>query len=162
MHNGLSRLRLANAIYRNDIATFAGDDAARVRRAFDSIPTQLSRKSKRFMFSLVKDDLRSRQLEGAMDWLEDAFMVNRCFRCTDPSVDLGSTADLDSYKCYLADTGLLVSQAFPGASLAGGVSRHDADSPRSAGALRASEGVVLGNVGATLRFPEPAVNTCYN
>lgn len=122
-HHDLDRVERVKrgilSLYRDDIAKFAERDAARVRTAFDSIPTQLNRKTKRFTFSLVGSS-ESAQLEGAFDWLDDAFMVNRCFRCTAPSVDLASTAERDVYKCYLADTGLLVSQAFPEATLASG------------------------------------------
>lgn len=107
-------------LYRNDIAKFAGASAARIRQAFDAIPSQLARKTKRFTFSRIGNGARSETIESAFDWLDDAFVVNRCYRCSDPSLDLASTADFSQYKCYLADTGLLVSLTFPDAAIAQG------------------------------------------
>lgn len=50
--------------------------------------------------------------ESALIWLEDARLINRCYLCSDPSVGYRLHEDASSLKCYMADTGLLVSLAF--------------------------------------------------
>ena len=99
-------------LYSDDIGKFANGDAGRVRGIFAQIPGQLSKHEKRFTLASVDKDARSREYDSAFFWLEDARLVNLCRNSTDPLVGLGLYEDNDSFKCYMADTGLLVSQAF--------------------------------------------------
>ena len=96
----------------DDIGKFANGDAGRVRGIFAQIPGQLSKHEKRFTLASVDKGARSREYDSAFFWLEDARLVNLCRNSTDPLVGLGLYEDNDSFKCYMADTGLLVSQAF--------------------------------------------------
>ena len=100
------------ALYRNDIAKHAGTARARVTAVFDQIPSQLSKHEKRFTLSSLGKNARSRDYEDAFFWLSDARITNDCFNSTDPSVGLGLNEDRTYVKCYMADTGLLVSLAF--------------------------------------------------
>lgn len=100
------------SLYSDDIGKFANGDAGRVRSIFASVPGQLSKHEKKFTLSAASENARSREYDSAFFWLEDARMVNICRNSTDPSVGLGLSEDHDSLKCYLGDTGLLVSQAF--------------------------------------------------
>lgn len=100
------------ALYREDIAKFGGVDARRARAIFDDVPGQLSADNKRFKFGAMGEGSRFENLESALIWLEDARLVNRCNLCNDPSVGYRLHADSSSLKCYLGDTGLLVSLAF--------------------------------------------------
>jgi len=79
---------------------------------FKGIPGQLSANSKRFNFSTLKRGLRYEDYESALNWLEDSHIVNVCRLCTDPNVGFRLTANESRLKCYMGDTGLLVSHAF--------------------------------------------------
>ena len=99
-------------LYLEDISKFGGTEARRARAIFQAIPGQLSAASKRFKFSSLGGGARYEDCEPALDWLADAHVANVCRLCTDPSVGLRLNEDASSLKCYMADTGLLVSHAF--------------------------------------------------
>ncbi|PLS30659.1 ATPase [Bifidobacterium margollesii] len=99
-------------LYGDDIGKFANGDAGRVRGIFAQIPGQLSKHEKKFTLSSISTNARSREYDGAFFWLEDARLVNICRNSTDPSVGLGLYEDNSSFKCYMSDTGLLVSETF--------------------------------------------------
>lgn len=99
-------------LYLDDMAKFGGSEGRRARAIFQAIPGQLSAASKRFKFSSTEAGGRFEDNETALDWFEDARMVNLCRLCTDPNVGLRLNEDARSLKCYMADTGLLVSLAF--------------------------------------------------
>ena len=98
-------------LYRNDIARYGGMESARVAAIFDAIPAQLSKHEKKFRMTALGKNARRRNYESAFFWLADAGMTNMCFNATDPSVGLGLNMEQSSFKCYMADTGLLVSLA---------------------------------------------------
>ena len=100
------------SLYSDDIGKFANGDAGRVRGIFAQIPGQLSKHEKKFTLASISEDARSREYDSAFFWLEDARMVNMCRNATDPTVGLALYEDSASFKCYMADTGLLVSQVF--------------------------------------------------
>jgi uncharacterized protein len=99
-------------LYKEDIAKFGGSDARKARIIFDDVPGQLSSNSKRFMFGAAEIGSRFEQFESALIWLDDARLINRCNLCNDPNVGYRLHEDSSSLKCYLVDTGLLVSLAF--------------------------------------------------
>lgn len=99
-------------LYRNDIAKHAGRSRHRVAAVFDGIPGQLSKREKRFTLASLSKDARMRDYEDAFFWLSDGRITNDCFNSTDPNVGLGMNEDRSLVKCYMADTGLLVSHAF--------------------------------------------------
>ena len=99
-------------LYKEDIAKFGGSDARKARIIFDDVPGQLSSNSKRFMFGAAENGSRFEQFESALIWLDDARLINRCNLCNDPNVGYRLHEDSSSLKCYLVDTGLLVSLAF--------------------------------------------------
>ena len=68
----------------------------------------------------MSPNARLRDYEDAFVWLSDAMMVNVCYNATDPDVGLRMNADLSTRKCYMGDTGLLVSHAFDESALAAG------------------------------------------
>lgn len=104
--------RLILRLYDEDIQKFGGSCAGKARGIWRQIPGQLSANSKRFKLSSVSKSARYRNYEAAMNWLEDSHTVNVCRRCTDPNVGFKMTEDEGFFKCYMADTGLLVSHAF--------------------------------------------------
>ena len=102
-------------LYRNDVARFAGGYEFKVVSVLDGIPGQLSKHEKKFVLSSLDKSARMRTYEEAFFWLSDARIANICFAASDPSVGLSLSLERSSLKCYLADTGLLVSLAFANA-----------------------------------------------
>ncbi len=99
-------------LYRSDIWKHAGSSAPKIERIFDEIPSQLSRHEKKFRIGDIGESAKMRDWADAFQWLESAMFANRCWNSTDPNVGLKMNLDRKSVKCYLADTGLLVSHAF--------------------------------------------------
>jgi predicted AAA+ superfamily ATPase len=104
--------RLILNLYRNDISRYANGYESKVRAVFDDIPSQLSRHEKKFNLAALAKDARRRDYEEPFFWLQDAKIVNTCLNNTDPHMGLGLYRERPTLKCYLADTGLLVTQAF--------------------------------------------------
>ena len=78
----------------------------------DGIPGQLAKHEKKFTLSSISKNARMRTYEEAFFWLADARIANICYAANDPSVGLSLSMEQSSLKCYMADTGLLVSLAF--------------------------------------------------
>ena len=99
-------------IYRNDIFNYASEQAEKVVSIFDQIPPQLSRHEKKFKLSSVKPDAKFRDLDDAFFWLKDSRVVNICYNSTAPNIGLKMNEERTTLKCYMNDTGLLISHAF--------------------------------------------------
>ena len=99
-------------LYRDDVAKFAEGYEDKVFAVFDSIPEQLSRKEKKYRLSSLGKQARFRTYEDSFIWLNEAMIVNACFNATDPHIGLALSADSTTQKCYMADTGLLVTHTF--------------------------------------------------
>lgn len=100
------------SLYRNDIMKIKTQYRSKVLAIFDQIPGLLSRHEKRVVFNRIAEGSSAEQYEDTFFWLSDSMIANECRRATDPNVGLSLT-ESDSYiKCYLGDTGLLVSHAF--------------------------------------------------
>lgn len=99
-------------LYRDDVSKFASGYEEKVYAVFDGIPEQLSKKEKKYTLSSLNKNARFRTYEDSFIWLNEAMIVNACFNATDPSVGLALSADHSTEKCYMADTGLLVTQTF--------------------------------------------------
>ena len=100
------------ALYRGDIMKIQAQYRAKVLAIFDQIPGLLSRHEKRVVFNRIAEGSIAEQYEETFFWLSDSMVCNECRRTNDPNVGL-SLNESDTYiKCYLGDTGLLVSHAF--------------------------------------------------
>ena len=99
-------------LYREDVAKFAEGYEDKVFAVFDNIPGQLSKKEKKYKLSSLGKQARFRSFESSLVWLNEAMVVNACFNATDPNVGLALSADNTTQKCYMADTGLLVTHTF--------------------------------------------------
>ena len=99
-------------LYREDVSKFAEGYEDRVFAIFDNIPAQLSKKEKKFKVSALKKAARFRTYKDAFLWLNEAMIVNNCYNVTDPSAGLALSAEESTFKCYMGDTGLLVTLAF--------------------------------------------------
>ena len=99
-------------LYRDDVSKFASGYEEKVYAVFDGIPGQLSRKEKKYKLSSLGKTSRFRAYEDSFIWLNEAMVVNACFNSTDPNVGPALSADYTTQKCYMADTGLLVTHTF--------------------------------------------------
>ena len=99
-------------LYRDDVVKFAEGYEEKVFAVFDNIPGQLSKKEKKFKLSSLGKQARFRTFEDSFIWLNEAMIVNTCFNATDPNVGLALSSDNTTQKCYMADTGLLVTHTF--------------------------------------------------
>lgn len=99
-------------LYRNDIMKINSQYRSKVLAIFDQIPGLLSQHEKRVVFKNIQEGSYAEQYSETFFWLADSMISNECFLCSDPNVGL-SINEIRSYvKCYLGDTGLLVSHAF--------------------------------------------------
>ena len=99
-------------LYRDDVAKFAEGYENKVFAVFDNIPGQLSKKEKNYKLSSLGKQARFRTFEDSFIWLNEAMIVNTCFNATDPHIGLALSSDNATQKCYMADTGLLVTHTF--------------------------------------------------
>ena len=99
-------------LYRADIVKHAQGYEMKVEQIFDDIPAQLQKHDKKFKLSSLKKEARFRVYEDAIFWLSDAMIVNVCYNSTAPNIGLKLNMDRVTMKCYMADTGLLISHAF--------------------------------------------------
>lgn len=100
------------ALYRNDIKKYADNQKTNVSAIFEEIPGQLQKHEKTFRLSALREDARMRDYSQAFFWLSDAKVINCCYNSTEPSIGLKLNEDRTTLKCYLNDTGLLISHAF--------------------------------------------------
>ena len=100
------------ALYREDIRKHAGKYALKAEGVFDEIPGQLHKHDKKFRLAAIDEDARMREYGDAFLWLKDAMVVNVAYNSTEPTVGLAMSADFATLKCYMGDTGLLISHAF--------------------------------------------------
>lgn len=99
-------------LYRADIVKHAKGYEMKVEQIFEDIPSQLQKHDKKFKLSSLKKEARFRDYEDAMFWLQDAMIINVCYNSTAPNIGLRLNRDRMTLKCYMADTGLLISHAF--------------------------------------------------
>ncbi|MCD7728400.1 MAG: DUF4143 domain-containing protein [Clostridia bacterium] len=99
-------------LYRQDITRFAKGYESKVLAIFDQIPSQLSKREKKFSITSLSKDARTRTYEDSFMWLKEGMITNNCYNSTDPSVGLSMSLDETSQKLYMLDTGLLVTHTF--------------------------------------------------
>lgn len=104
--------RVILGLYRNDISHYADRQENNVTQIFDALPGQLQKHDKIFRLSSLKEEARMRDYADAFFWLSDARVINCCFNTTAPNIGLRLNENRSAVKCYMADTGLLISHAF--------------------------------------------------
>lgn len=107
-------------LYRNDINKIDVKYRSRVLSIFDQIPAFLSQHEKRVVLSNIEPKSNYPMYQDTFYWLGDSMIANECFKCNDPNVGLSLNEDRTYIKCYMGDTGLLVSHAFHEQELANG------------------------------------------
>lgn len=133
-------------LYRNDISKYAFEATTKVTRIFDDIPSQLQKHEKKFRMSSISISARMRDYEDSFFWLDDARIVNICYNATEPSVGLKLNMDRTTLKCYLGDTGLLISQAFD----ENGLMEEQLYRKLMLGKLEVNQGMLIENVVAQM------------
>ena len=99
-------------LYREDIRKHSDELNLKVEQIFDMIPSQLQKHEKKFNISLLDENARYRNYEGAFYWLSDASLINIAYNTTEPNIGIGRRRGNNSLKCYMFDTGLLLSMTF--------------------------------------------------
>lgn len=99
-------------LYRDDVHKAARRYRSRVSALFEGIPGFLSTHEKKVVLRQMEPGAVFDKYDDPLFWLGDSMMCNLCYRCDDPSVGLALNQNESAVKCYMADTGLLVSLAF--------------------------------------------------
>ncbi len=82
-------------------------DVPKIQLIWESLPSQLARENKKFLYSAVKTGARAREYEDALNWLKNASVVGKIHRIKKPGLPLIAYDDLDAFKIYMVDVGLL-------------------------------------------------------
>lgn len=82
-------------------------EVPRVRMLWNSIPSQLSKENKKFIYGLIKEGARARSFEAAMLWLSDCGLIHKLSRAVKPGLPLKAYEDLKAFKLFMLDVGIL-------------------------------------------------------
>lgn len=104
-----------NQIQKNILDSYEHDfskhvdasDANKISLIWNGIPSQLARENKKFVYQVIKDGARAREYEGALNWLNDANLISKCYLVNKCAFPLKAYNDLSAYKIYMNDVGLL-------------------------------------------------------
>lgn len=95
-------------LYELDFAKYAEPrDIPRIHAVWHSLPAQLSKENRKFVWKVIKNGARSKDYEDALLWLEDAGMIYRVFDISKPGMPLTAYQETDAFKVYACDCGLL-------------------------------------------------------
>lgn len=100
------------SLYRKSIDKHVKGYTEKVKAVWDQIPGELQRHEKKFKLADIEQGARYRSYESSFLWLKDARLVNTCYNVTEPQVGMRLKRDDLVFKCYMGDTGLLISHAF--------------------------------------------------
>lgn len=99
-------------LYRDDIKKVSKRYSSKVSALFENIPGYLSTHEKKIVLSHIDEGARYSQYDAPLFWLDDSMICNLCYKCNDPNVGFALNKNDASVKCYMGDTGLLLSLAF--------------------------------------------------
>ena len=103
-----NRLREILTAYSLDFAKHApAKDIPRITAIWNSIPSQLAKENRKFLYRLVKTGARAREYEDGLLWLQHAGLMYRVFCSSKPGLPLSAYDDISAFKIYLCDAGLL-------------------------------------------------------
>ena len=98
--------------YERDFAKhMTPSDYPKASLIWDSVPSQLAKENKKFMYKTVKEGARAREYENALEWLKSAGLIYKIFKSTRPGLPVSAYDEISSFKIYMADTGLLRKKA---------------------------------------------------
>lgn len=94
--------------YERDFAKHPGvSEFPKISMIWKSVPSQLARENKKFIYRAVKNEARAMEYENALQWLADARLVHKIYRSTAPGLPMAAYDDLSAFKIYPADVGVL-------------------------------------------------------
>ena len=94
--------------YEQDFSKHAPNEIVpRIRMLWNSIPAQLTKENKKFVYGIIKDGARAKDYELALMWLSDCGLVHKVHRVTAPHIPLKAYEDLKAFKLFVLDVGLL-------------------------------------------------------
>ena len=134
------------SLYKADIEKYAVGNEMKVKAIFDEIPSALSRHEKKFRLASISDKARYREYESSFFWLAESRVVNICYNSTAPDIGLRMNEERITLKCYMADTGLLISHAFNLKTIMG----NELYLKLALGKLEVNEGMLVENVVAQM------------
>lgn len=95
-------------LYELDFSKYATPrDIPRIHAIWHSLPSQLAKENRKFIYKVIKQGARSKDYEDALLWLEDAGMIYRTFNITKPALPLSAYEESTAFKVYACDCGLL-------------------------------------------------------
>lgn len=98
--------------YENDFAKYAPVEIVpKIRMVWQSVPGQLAKENKKFIYGQLKKGARAKEFEAAIHWLVNAGLLIQCRKVVKPAIPLSSYTDFDAFKLYLCDIGLLNAMA---------------------------------------------------
>ena len=101
------QLKLLQA-YEEDFSKHAPNDIVpRLKMLWNSIPAQLAKENKKFIYGLIKEGARAKEYELALSWLIDCGLVYKIDRVTKPNIPLIAYQDTSAFKLYVLDIGIL-------------------------------------------------------
>jgi len=113
--NQTSSFERCEEILENLLLSYKGDfakhpimkDVAKIAMVFDSLPTQLAKENKKFVYQYIRVGARAKEYEDAMEWLVSSGLVYKIKQITKPAIPLSAYEDLSAFKLYAMDIGLL-------------------------------------------------------
>ncbi|GMQ30254.1 ATP-binding protein [Algoriphagus confluentis] len=94
--------------YEQDFSKHAPAEVVpRIRMIWNSIPSQLAKENKKFIFGQLRQGARAKEFELAMEWLRDCGLIHKISRVSKPGMPLKAYEDFSSFKVYLLDVGIL-------------------------------------------------------
>jgi len=98
--------------YEQDFSKHAPNQAVpRIRMLWSSIPSQLAKENKKFVYGLIRQGARAREYELAMAWLSDCGLIHKVSRITKPAIPIAAYRDTSAFKLFILDIGLLSAMA---------------------------------------------------
>ena len=95
-------------LYELDFAKYAEPrDIPRIQAVWHSLPAQLSKENRKFIYKVIRSGARSKDYEDALLWLEEAGMIYRVYNISKPGMPLSAYQQTDAFKVYACDVGLL-------------------------------------------------------
>ncbi len=85
----------------------SASDFVKIAAVWQSLPSQLAKENRKFVYKAVKPGARAREYENALSWLREAGLIYQIFCCSKPGLPLSAFDDLSAFKIYMLDIGLL-------------------------------------------------------
>lgn len=94
--------------YERDFSKYApAIEVPRIRMVWHSIPSQLSKENRKFIYGMIKEGARAKDFELAIEWLKDAGLIYKVNRCKKAQLPLAAYEDFSAFKMFLSDIGLM-------------------------------------------------------